>query len=198
MNIPRQNTEEWRRWRKMKVGASDAPIILGKSPWTSVGQLWRRKLDLESEQPMTAKMQRGVDLEPEALAAFNEYTKAAYEPLVMIHKRFDWCIASLDGWDADLRQGLEIKCPGESALRSAEKGQIPSYYIPQLQHQMAVAELDHIHYWSYDGKKGTHLICKRDEAFIKHLLEQEAWFYDCLINIVEPTLKYETEKGAPF
>ena len=189
--IPKQNTPEWREWRNMKIGASDAPIIMGMSPWKNPVQLWKEKLGFIPEPPMTDKMQRGVDLEPAALEAFNAYTNASYEPLVMIHKQRPWMIASLDGWEPDSRQGVEIKCPGPRAHKQALEGTIHHYYVPQLQHQIEVANLDRIHYWSFDGEKGVHLVCERDQAYIDRIMMHEKWFYQCMLDVTEPIFKYD-------
>lgn len=38
-----QNTQEWEKFRLQKIGASDAPIIMGVSPWKTPFQLWLEK-----------------------------------------------------------------------------------------------------------------------------------------------------------
>ena len=43
----KQNTEEWRNWRSKKLGASDAPAVMGKSEWTTAYQLWEEKTGLK-------------------------------------------------------------------------------------------------------------------------------------------------------
>ena len=38
-----QKTQEWLIWRAQGIGASDAPIIMGVSPWSNIIALWRDK-----------------------------------------------------------------------------------------------------------------------------------------------------------
>ena len=49
MNIElTQNTPEWLEFRRKKIGASDAPIILEVSTWKTPYQLWLvKEVDLE-------------------------------------------------------------------------------------------------------------------------------------------------------
>ena len=35
--------EQWLQWRKKGIGASDIPIIMGMTSWSSPTQLWREK-----------------------------------------------------------------------------------------------------------------------------------------------------------
>ena len=38
-----QGSKEWLALRNNKIGASDAPIIMGESSWTTPFQLWQIK-----------------------------------------------------------------------------------------------------------------------------------------------------------
>ncbi len=38
-----QNTPEWHAFRRKRIGASDAPVIMGISPWKTPYQLWIEK-----------------------------------------------------------------------------------------------------------------------------------------------------------
>ena len=38
-----QKSEEWLDWRKKGIGSSDAPIIMGVSPWKTPFELWEEK-----------------------------------------------------------------------------------------------------------------------------------------------------------
>jgi predicted phage-related endonuclease len=44
-----QQTPEWLEFRKNKIGASDAPIIMETSPWKTPYQLWLEKLSLDAK-----------------------------------------------------------------------------------------------------------------------------------------------------
>lgn len=138
----KQDTDEWFNFRKNKLGASDAPIIMGISPWKTPYQLWQEKLGFRSIPVMNEAMQRGKDLEPLALQSINLELGSEMIPLVFQHESLDFMTASLDGYDEKNKIACEIKCPRGSDHELALQGKIPEKYIPQLQHQMEVCELD--------------------------------------------------------
>lgn len=182
-----QQTNEWLEMRKKMVGASDAPAIMGvgfKTPF----QLWQEKLSLIPPQPKTAAMQRGLDLEGEARLLFTIESGIHVEPKVVISKEFTWMMASLDGVSENGTVAIEIKCPGLEDHDKAVSGHVPEKYIPQLQHQMKVLELDSMIYVSYFNEELTFFEVKRDEQYIKELVEVELEFYDCMTTMTPPKL----------
>ncbi len=154
--IPKQNTPEWLEWRKDKIGASDAPIILGLSPWTTPFQLWQTKLGLKPNIEETESMRRGKILEPVALEMFNEKEQVNLKPAVLVDKDHEWQIASLDGYDTKVF--CEIKCPGFEDHESAIKGKIPSKYVPQVVHQLMVSRCEKGFYVSYSPAHDVKLV----------------------------------------
>lgn len=184
----KQNTPEWEQWRKDKIGASDAPIILGVSPWKTPFQLWEEKLGIRASQQKTAAMQRGHELESTALEAYNEHTGNLATPEVCVHPDLPWMAASLDGLSLDGSIAVEIKCPGQQDHSVAANGMVPEKYYPQLQHQLAVIGLNLLHYFSY-SEDGFHLVeVPRDEKYIKKLLLKEKAFWEKLNGFEPPEL----------
>jgi len=183
-----QNTPEWLELRKTHIGASDAPIILGQSPWKTAYQLWEEKLGLRELPKSNAAMRRGHELEPIARQAYNDYTGNAAEPEVVFHPKHKWMMASLDGVSLDRSIVVEIKCPGQKDHDTAGMGVIPTKYYPQLQHQLATIGLNLLHYFSYkDGN--FHLVeVSRDEDFIGDMFQKEADFWNRLQNFESPDL----------
>lgn len=183
-----QNTQEWLELRRNHIGASDSPIILGKSPWKTAYQLWEEKLGLREPPQMNAAMKRGHELEPIARQAYNDYTGLCAEPEVVFHKEKKWMMASLDGLSLDRSVIVEIKCPGKKDHDLAACGEIPGKYYAQLQHQLATIDLNLLHYFSYrDGD--FHLIqVERDEKFIKDMIAQEESFWKNLQDFTPPAL----------
>ena len=78
-----QNTNEWLEFRRNKIGSSDAPIIMGKSPWKTPHQLWEEKMGIKDSFFESQAMRRGKDLEPEARTAFEEQTGLVMWPDVL-------------------------------------------------------------------------------------------------------------------
>jgi putative phage-type endonuclease len=159
-----QNTSDWLAWRTGGVGASDAPIVLGVSPWKTREELLAEKRASlgrarpgRYEKPMSAMMARGKELEPEAVAWYAGLTGIVTGPLCCHHDEHEWIKASLDGWSESPRRILEVKCPGRSAHDSALAGEVPDYYVPQLVHQALVTGCGRIDYVSYDPRRRRRL-----------------------------------------
>jgi len=183
-----QGSKEWLELRRKKVTASDAPVLMretpimwGKSPYS----LWLDKL-MSREIEMNPAMERGVNLEPFARTAYIEYKNIAVEPDVIINKKHQWAMASLDGINHREKVLVEIKCPGEKTHQMAKNGTIPKYYYGQLQHQLFVTGFDSVDYWSYDGLEGFCVNIKRDDEYIDRMIKLEYEFYQHLINVTEP------------
>jgi len=183
-----QGSKEWSELRKNKIGASDAPIIMGVSPWKTPFELFNDKLGLSNDQNLTAPMQRGIDLEPIARKKFENQTGIMVFPEVRIHSKYDWMMASLDGVDISGKTAVEIKCPGEIDHQLALQGKIPDKYIPQLQHQMYVLGIEVMYYFSYSNESSNLLQINIDDKYIDVLLYKEKEFYDRLQRLDPPEL----------
>jgi predicted phage-related endonuclease len=46
----RQNSTDWRDWRRGGLGSSDAPVVMGNSPWMMPRKLWEIKTH-RTEEP---------------------------------------------------------------------------------------------------------------------------------------------------
>src|SRR6266404_2041612 len=89
-----QNSKEWLAWRTSGLGASDAPVIMGVSPFTSQFELWLEKTGLgerEAFNPNAVKaMARGTLLEPEARDCYEYKMGGIFEALNVIHPQYDF------------------------------------------------------------------------------------------------------------
>jgi len=178
-----QRSSEWFDLRKKHIGGSDVAPILGISPWKTALDVFNEKMSPYTEEsPKNPWMQRGIDMEDEALRAFEAETGYLMSPKVMISDLTSFAMASFDGFEIDGKCAVEIKCGGQKSHLQAIHGEIPNQYIPQMQHQMYVAELDQIYYCSYRPEYHVNPIyieiVKRDEAFIKNMIEKEREFYE--------------------
>ena len=185
------NTPEWEAMRKEKIGASDAPVLMGVSPYDTPYSLWQKKLDLLPQTQMTWPMERGHNLEPLAREQISQQLGVALAPQVKFHSSIPWMMATLDGLSDDRQTLVEIKCPGETDHQIALSGQIPEKYYPQIQHQLEVCELEKGYYFSFDGKAGIMIEFFRDDKYIKKLISIEKEFYSCMQDLSPPDL---TEK----
>lgn len=181
-----QGSEEWLSIRNQHIGASDAPIIMGVSPWKTVIDLWEEKIFQPDSNRSSFIQRRGLYLEDYAREYFYLVTGKEVFPKVIFSFQYEWLMASLDGISADGKTLVEIKCPGKKDHELAIKGQVPEKYYPQLQHQLRVCELDHMFYLSFDGQKGIILDVYRDEAYIDVMIEREELFWECVEKFSPP------------
>lgn len=183
-----QNTKEWLDFRKDKIGASDAPIIMGVSPWKTAYQLWQEKLSISTPQEESFAMRRGKAMEEEARQYASRYLNTSFCPEVLLHKNYDWMIASLDGINRDKNVILEIKCPGKEDHRDALAGIVPFKYYPQLQHQMHVSESSKCYYLSYTQDSPTVIEVNYDVDYVENMINEELKFLMCLRDLNPPEL----------
>jgi len=183
-----QGSPEWLAHRKKHIGASDAPIILGTSPWSTPLKLWQEKLGLSEGPAENFAMRRGSEMEPVARRAFEIEHDIEVFPKVVYHDTEAFMMASLDGVSLDGKLAVEIKCPGAKAHAEALSGKVPEHYNAQLQHQLACLGLNKIWYYSFDGENGVSIEVQRDEKFIKKMIIEERKFWNCVVTHTAPAL----------
>ncbi len=160
------------------IGASDAPVIMGETPFRDPRALWSIKTGRLQEEQAGPAARRGRKLEAFARRAYERQTGIQVEPLCLVHQEFEWMRASLDGLSFDGSTLLEIKCPLNLRDRaSAQEGHIPPQYHAQLQHQLEVTGAEQAHYWSFDGTNGVLIEIRLDREYAKRLVEAEAAFW---------------------
>lgn len=187
-----QGSDDWKSWRREGLGSSDAPIIMGESPWMTPFQLWEIKTGRRVLEDKTNWAQeRGNNLEPVARAQY-EMLKDLEMPATLVqHKTYPFLRASLDGYNEKEKIILEIKCPGKEDHAEALRGKVPVKYIPQINHQLLVTGADAAHYFSFDGIRGVLVVVEPDIEAIKNLLSLELEFWKLIEFDTPPPL---TEK----
>ena len=188
----KQRSKEWLQWRANMVCASDAPIIMGMSPFKTIDQLLNEK-SMRFESAPNPWMLRGIELEALALQEFEKESGLIMFPCVGEHEN-GWMAASFDGMTIEQDAIVEIKCPGKKDHFAAMNGLVPEKYKAQLQHQMFVADLKEMFYNSFAGEKGVIVKVKRDDAFIEIMLEKEFEFWEHL-KILNNEKNHGMDKG---
>lgn len=136
---PIENRSEWLQARRAGIGGSDAPAVVGVSPWRTPLDVYEDKLGEAPEREDNAAMAWGRALEPVIRQAYSDRTgRAVRLPDMLAHPKHDWMLANLDGLTDDNRV-LEIKT-ARTAHGWGEEGSdmIPLPYLIQVQHYMAV------------------------------------------------------------
>lgn len=149
-----QRSESWYALRAGRVGGSDAADVLatlkGKGEAASRRDL-RTRLALEivtgQVEPsgyINADMQRGIDMEPEARAAFEMRAGVLVQEVgyVICGERLGWSPDGFIGDPATCFEGLEIKVPRPARqLAYWRAGGIPSEHKAQLLHAFVVCPM---------------------------------------------------------
>lgn len=174
-----QGTQAWKEMRKSKIGASDAPVIMGNSPWKTPYQLWQQKLGQCGDDYVNSAMLRGQELESHARELLEKALDRVFYPKVCQDPAYEWRIASLDGITSDEKVICEIKCPGIKDHTIACQYSVPEKYMPQLQHIMAVTGHEKIIYASYyePTRDFIYFDVLRDDTYIELLTHKELEFW---------------------
>lgn len=180
--------KEWLEWRRKGIGATDACVVMGVSPWKTVRQLWEEKVYGNTVHLENSSMKRGKDLEPHARAWFESTMNVSLSPQNRIHSEYEWLRASLDGIDDQNKIMVEIKCPNKDDHFVAINKKVPEKYWPQVQHQLLVTGLENMFYCSYNGKEGTIVEVERDNSYINSMFEEEKKFWDMVLRKEPPEL----------
>ena len=169
-----QRTPEWYAARSELLTASDVAAALNIKPYASFrgsarAQALQRKLDNLAFS--NAATSHGTKYEDEArdLAAA-ELGVTVHEFGLVVHATEPWLGASPDGV-CDNGWMMEIKCP---LRRAIVPGEVPEHYLPQLQVQMEVCDLDRAVFVEYKpaclgGPEIHYVMVDRDrEWFARH------------------------------
>ncbi len=168
-------------------GASSSPV---RAPAAQQGQLFGgdrgfASAALPSPPPdlrHRSAAARGSALEPYARALYNRHIGGLLQPDCLQSIERPWQRASLDGIDLAARRAVEIKCGDKAYALTKSNNAVPSYYIGQLQHILAVSGYDAIDFWVWlPGKTPLLLTVPRDEAYIARMIALEAKFWEAVM-----------------
>lgn len=130
-----QGSRPWLEYRRTHIGSSDAPVIVGESPYRGPLDLYAEKIGPPEEpDPMTARLFRiGHHMEPLILEMYAEETGRKVRPgRVLESREMPWLFASLDGEYKD--RIVEAKWTSSSRWGDG----VPDDVVVQVTHQMAV------------------------------------------------------------
>lgn len=139
-----QGTAEWLLWRRQGIGASESAALFGVCPYKTARQLYGEKLGvaMEDTESSPGLFRAGHETEAMVRAEYEFETGLEFAPAVFEHPTHPFIRASLDGWNAETRQGIEIKLVGKDKFA----GPVPEHHVIQVQHQMLVVGVDS---WTY-------------------------------------------------
>lgn len=164
--------------RNKGIGASEAPVVVGLSPWKTPLQLWRDKRGLSDKGRATIAQRAGLALESIVIEELEEKIgrQVTQRQVQFFDTTHNWRWATVDGIAGD--HLVEAKT-SSSKDGWGEEGtdQIPPYYAVQVQHALACVGLEVAY---VPVLFGTRDFCvyeiARDEAIIKAITTAEAEF----------------------
>ncbi|MBK1717191.1 YqaJ viral recombinase family protein [Thiocystis violacea] len=140
-----QRTPAWLAWRAQGITASEAAVILGRSPYQTPWRLWAEKtgLCLPDDLSNNPFVQRGIALEDTARQGFEARHDTLLLPVCAEHREHPELRCSFDGL-TESGEPVELKVPGQktwdAVAREGEASLAFGLYWVQLQFQLAVAE----------------------------------------------------------
>lgn len=169
-----QRTPEWFEVRKGLMTASDASAALGIAPFKGFKGCPREELiqkKLNNAPILGMALEHGVKYETEAAEhAMKLIGSRMFEFGLLVHDEYPWLAASPDGITDD-GYCIEIKCP---MRRKIIPGEVPHHYMPQIQVQLEVCNLDACWFIQYKPR----FMNENDEPYVDiTLVERDReWF----------------------
>lgn len=197
-----QRDDDWLEWRKAGITATDATILLNRSPYKTRWRLWAEKTNYAREANLSLNplVRRGVENEDKARQAFESKYNELLLPVCVESVRYPLMRASLDGLTGD-GEPTELKCPSESVWKDVCSNGVNSksyqLYYAQVQHQLLVTEAikGWLVFW-YEGDIREFLIT-RDEPMLNELLAQAKEFWQYVLKKKEPEKDPERDLYIP-
>jgi putative phage-type endonuclease len=172
-----QGSSSWKEFRHGKVGASDIGVLMTGTD-VEIFDLWLDKTSGIDRKP-TQAMQRGIDLELDAISYFQMKTGKEWRKITALHEDCEALMASFDGYNEELNECVEVKCPLDVPERIEDLSYFRRYWW-QVQAQLAVSEGERAHLLVYSPQVQRELIIEPSFECIQQLLEKAAWFHQFL------------------
>jgi putative phage-type endonuclease len=177
-------TEAQREQRKLGIGGSDMPIILGLSNYKTPYQLYLEKKGVYSNgDKMSPPQEWGNLLEPIIRDKFADKNNVIIQtPDTIIHPFHDFMRANIDGYIVEWDAVLEVKCSSQfMAHEWGEDGSdiIPMAYLVQVAHYCAVMNTPHAYIavliGGYDYREYKYI---RDLSIEKTIIDAAKAFWE--------------------
>ncbi len=181
LKIPQyeQRSDEWFAQRENKLTSSDAATVLGINPYQKRKEVLFKKCGHDLK-PFVGNVatRHGQKYEDEAIEKYCNLTNRTNYNFGLIshedvykNKDYYWLAGSPDGIaiDSDNHSGkpilLEVKCPYR---RTIIPGKIPEYYVPQVQLNMFICDLELADFIEYKPPSTLNIVrLERDDEWLK-------------------------------
>lgn len=177
---------DWLKTRRRGIGGSDAGAILGLNPYKSPIEVYYEKRgEIEARDlSRNEAVQWGIQLEDIVARRYqmeHKTVKVMRERGTLQSKTYPFMLANLDRIvrDSGAYYGLEVKTAGAHNYKYWRDGNIPPWYMAQVQHYMAVTGLPFFDFAVLiGGQDYEERRVERDDKFIDEILtptELEFW-----------------------
>jgi putative phage-type endonuclease len=187
----KQGSPEWKAQRKEHIGASDISAISGNNPWKNSYNLWEEKTGRKDSDISTEAMRHGSETESIARSIYVEDRGTSLDTPTCESDEWPIARASLDGITEDLSIIVEIKCPTKHDLYDkALKGNIPDYYLDQIQWQLWVTGAERCDFMVFIDQFNYKVIpVMPDTKYQKNLVTLAKNFWAYVISDTPPPIK---------
>lgn len=155
----KQGTPEWNALRIGRVTGTRMKDLLAANNLPLVDKLIAERVSERTKEfYKSEEMERGNDMEPIAIQAYEEYTGLKVEKVgFLVSNKFDWFGVSPDGLISDngvYKKAIEVKCPDtHNHVKYIRQGSVPSEYWSQILSGFIVNEsLEEMDFISYDNR----------------------------------------------
>ncbi len=144
-------TNEQLLLRKQGIGGSDAPAIVGLSPWATPLDIYLDKIDYTlKEREETEAQRRGSILEPLCKRLFERETGHTVETSreMKTSSSYPFMLANIDGFIPSEKSIVELKTAAytkKSEWGEVGTDEIPKSYLIQVAHYAEVMEADKVY-----------------------------------------------------
>ena len=187
--------DDWLAAREHGVGASDAAVCLGVSPWSSPYQRWAERTGVVERRPATTGMEFGLFVEPFVFSLHERVTGRPAVPAGVLavsrEHPFMLCTpdaATVDGSELGL---IEAKTVGSREARRWGPDTAPVEYVAQAMHQLIVTRVDFVDLVPFmldDRVLGDIVRVRYDDTIARELIAREAeWWTHVTMNTPPPT-----------
>jgi len=173
--IPADPTDPaWHEARRTFIGASDAPAVLGISPWATPLDVWASKLNIGDQFQGNLSTDMGHALEDLIRQTLAEQLgrPVAVDGRTIRHPDHPHIAASPDGWISGKAELAECKYIGPNTAYQWANG-VPVYVQAQCQVQMAVTGARRVHVAALIVDHGPRFFTaavERDDAVIDEII----------------------------
>lgn len=180
----KQGTPEWLKVKLGVISGTRIKKIKSTTNMTLLDELCAERGSEYVEDSFTSDaMQRGKDMEPYAIKAYEKHTGFKVTAIGFgLHDKYDWWGISPDGFIMQHRKrkrAIEIKCPNTSThFRYCRMGKLPTDYRHQvLNYFMCEPDCEAVDFISFDPRykpKPLLIITTTREEVKDELIELEA------------------------